>query len=283
MPHTPDGHLKIFVCHAPANAGTADRLCATLRARRINTFRPDCDPLPGDQIIHTAEKRLGACDFFLLLWSRACADHRWVRDQWSAALTRAVLGERAFLFVMRLDNTPVPALLSARRQLDAFKDWDAAVAALLADWDRDRGLGLPVLPAPHAGPHPDRSVITLYLRNRSLRVSHVLAVPEFATGADLLGQVRTELALPTRISEFGDELGCLFDYTLLNDEVPLPDGGPLRRSGVRDGSVIDLEVSCRPFGPDGPAPSRVYRPTPDTPPTRAEHALLRRAFRHLLP
>lgn len=277
---------QVFLCYADANQDTADRLHGELVARGVRTFNPQRDTLPGDQIVHTVEKYIGESDYFLLVWSHACVGQPWVRDQWQATL----LEKGGFLFVLRLDNSRVPALLAARRQFNAFDGWNTAVTLLVESWKRDRALGHPVLPAPDPAGRTGRPTVTVYIRNRALAVSHVLAVPVTATGAQLRAQVRTELALKDEVSDFdgsfNGRLGFRFSYDLLAGEQPVPDL-PLDLMGVADGSVVDLEITTRSFTPDGEHTPVVFRRDPDfgspgmSPATR--RSLWLKAFGHLIP
>ncbi|QXJ21182.1 toll/interleukin-1 receptor domain-containing protein [Actinomadura graeca] len=286
---------QVFLCYADANRLTADDLHRDLDAHGVRMFSPQRDTLPGDQIVQAVEEHIGESDYFVLLWSHACVGQSWVRDQWQAKLHDS----GGFLLVFRLDATRVPSLLAARRQFNAFDGWSTAVKELAASWETDRAHGLPVLPAP--GPHsrPDGPTVTLYIRNRALGVSHVLAVPAAATGARLRAQVRTELALKDEVSDFGGRLGFRFSYDLLKDERPLPDL-PLGRLGVGDNATLDLEITARSFTPDGEHTPVAFRRDPGAGPaldpvgrgSDAVHpgmspdtrrSLLTEAFGHLMP
>ncbi|WP_026412935.1 toll/interleukin-1 receptor domain-containing protein [Actinomadura oligospora] len=280
---------QVFLCYADANQRTAERLYEHLRREGIQVFRPNHDLLPGDQIVSTVEARIVASDYFLLVWSRACPGESWVQDLWSAGLM--INERRGFLVVLRVDDSPVPKLLTARRRLDAFTGWDTAVAELVGAWSRDRGLRLPVLPVPAPDGSWPHAACTIYIRNRAFDVSHVIAIPDAVTGTALYGQVHAELALPDEISELDGRIGLRFTYALLKDERPLP-SGPLDEHGIGEGAIVDLEVRARPFGPSdgGPTdgdPLGPYRTDPDPcdpgmGPATAQK-LLERAFRHLFP
>ncbi|WP_242909312.1 toll/interleukin-1 receptor domain-containing protein [Actinomadura terrae] len=293
-PRARSDNPQVYLCYADADQGSADRLHEDLVGLGVRTFRPQRDTLPGDQIVHTIEKHIGESDYFLLLWSSACADEPWLRDQWHSTLREEWRGalhrNRGFLFVLRLDGSDIPALLSARRRFDAFADWDRAVGELAGTWRRDRALGHPVLPAPGSAGGAGLRTNTIYIRNRALDVSHVLAVPADATGAELRAQVRAELALMDEPLDFGGGLGgrlsVHFSYDLLVDERPVPDL-PLDRIGVADGSVIDLKVTLGLVSLEGEQTDVVFRRDPDygypglTPAVR--RSVLRKAFGHLIP
>lgn len=279
---------RVYLCYADANQATADRLYGELVGRGVRTFSPQRDTLPGDQLVATIERRIGESDYFLLVWSEVCRNESWVREQWQATLHE----KGAFLFVLRLDASAVPLMLAARRQFNAFEDWNTAVTELVGSWNRDRAIGYPVRPAPTRPGPSSEPTITVYIRNHGFEVSHVLAVPVAATGGRLLAQVRTELALTDEVDDFGGiynaKLGFRFSYELLKDERSIPDlpDLPLSRMGIAEGSVIDLRITMRSFGPEGEHTPVVYRRDSDldypgmSPATR--RSLLLKAFGHLL-
>lgn len=277
----------MYVCGAEANKPTADRLLEELEHHRIGTFYPHTDLLPGDQILERVEEHLGSSDYFLLVWSRACVDHPAVHEEWAAYVITKVRKKQGFLFVMRLDNSRLdnsrlPALLEIRRQLNAFEDWDAAVAELLECCSRDRALELPVLPAPEPAAKDGRPTVMLYIRNRFLGVSHVMAVPKNSTGASLLEEIRRQLMLPDDSSHpLGPRME--FEYQPFLNEIAI-----LRDShvevGLTDNTVIDLQVKAYYSVKDDKSLLGEYRPILRealSPPTRDR--LLRKAFGHLLP
>ncbi|MFH8381401.1 toll/interleukin-1 receptor domain-containing protein [Kitasatospora sp. NPDC018058] len=71
----------VFLAHAPADGDLAATLDARLRAGGVRTAvdesRDLSDGLPAEPVL----QELGACDLFLLLWSRDAADDPHVREQ----------------------------------------------------------------------------------------------------------------------------------------------------------------------------------------------------------
>ena len=279
---------QVYLCYADADRDSAERLRKELDRRSVRLFSPQHDLMPGDQIVQMVEKHLVDSDFFLLLWSRACAGESWVRDQWHARLHK----KRGFLFVLRLEDIEVPPLLAIRRRFDAFAGWDAAVDGLVTTWNRDRALMCPVMPAPASGAatRGDGRTITIYVRNRAMEVAHVVAVPPAATGDRLRALVRAELELKDEVTDVvggpGGRLGLSFTYDLLVDGRPLT-GAPLETLGIVDGSVVDLEITMRAITPSGEHTPVVFRREQDLARSglsaTARRILLRKAFGHLLP
>ncbi len=174
-------------------------------AERLRQDLKECDIeafvfSPGGNLVLDINRALTQSDYFVLLWSRASRDRPWVDAEWSAAFARELQERRSFLFIVRLDKTPLPPLLAPRQYVDAFdNNWGELVGELAAIWHRDRAVGEPVLPAPHSAAKNDgegkRPIIVLYIRNRALSVAHVIAVPKESKGQELESLVRKHSAL----------------------------------------------------------------------------------------
>ncbi len=286
MWHTSDlRRPRVFLSFAGKDRLTAERFRRDLSECEIEAF---VFP-PGGNIVLDINRALTQSDYFVLLWSQASRDRPWVDAEWSAAFVRELQERRSFLFIVRLDTTPLPPLLAPRQYLDAFDgDWDELVRELAATWRRDIAVGEPVLPAPQSPATDNGEVqrtIVLYVRNRALSVAHTVVVPEESTGQDLEGLVRDALALPDIEEKFDGMIGMRFYYRLMSAGKQISvDSGRLVDSHIMNGSTIDLEVQIESFGPDGKSPIVTYRQGVSaglSPP--ATRALINSAFSHLIP
>ncbi|HUP25935.1 MAG TPA: toll/interleukin-1 receptor domain-containing protein [Thermoanaerobaculia bacterium] len=281
---------KVFISYASNDGDQAERLAADLEARGIRVFFAPEAIVPGTNVPLALSQALADSDYFVLLVSASSVDRPWVDLEWSAALEREIRERRAFLFVLRLDNTPPPAILASRLRLDAFVDWDSAVERLSRLWLRIRAEqreGIVVLPAPeHMAVHTTHaSPLDLYVFNRSLGVKHFLQVPPDITGEQLEARVRTALALPERQEALGGKVGLSFGYRLEYDGTVLRSTEPITSAGVKHGTSIDITVIVEMFGP-GQAPAPVDFRAPEArrhAPPGLYLGLFRRAFAHLMP
>jgi hypothetical protein len=277
---------RVFLSFAGNDQRTAERLCQDLRKRDIETFS---FPAAGNFVLDI-NHALAQSDYFVLLWSQACVDRPWVDAEWSAALVRGLTERRSFLFIVRLDTTPLPALLAPRQYLDAVNNkWDELVTELAASWSRDRAVGELVLPAPCSKPAKssdnERRSIVLYIRNRALSVAHLITVPEESTGRELERLVRGALALPDIETKFGGAVGMRFYYLLKRSgELISHCNVKLTDLRIMDGCTIDLEVQVESFGPKGKSPIIAYRKGVSTRLSPATtRSLINSAFNHLIP
>lgn len=275
--------IGVFLSYAGPDREKADRLRRDLDKHGIGA------PLfePGKDLVQAINRALTQSDYFVLLWSKNADGRPWVEAEWSAAFVRQLREQRSFLFIVRLDMTRLPALLAPRHYLDAFDDnWTEMVNELVAAWRQDRGVGVPVLPAPgpelavHGAAHDP--TIELYVRNKQLSVAHVIAVPENSTGQQLERQVHKDLALPHDETKFNGRVGPRFCYQLKHAERQIPvDNTPLADLGIKDRSNIDLEVQVQWVGPTGPSSTVTYRGGPSSDPALALKQSP--AFAHLIP
>jgi hypothetical protein len=279
----------VFLSFAGQDRPKAERLREDLATRGFDAFVDERSIKPGEDLLSAINKALTRSSYCVLLWSRHTQDRPWVEVEWTTALSRDLNERRSFLFVVRLDETGVPLLLATRKYLDAFIDWDAAVATLVATWRRDRKVGTPVFPAPSpvaTGRYGDVYPIELYVRNRALSVSHVVAAPSTVTSSELLGLVRKALDLRDSESKYNGIVSARFAYELNYRDRALLDG-PLTDLGIDDGDTVDLvvhgefvshgqTVTTWTFR-DGPAP----RQSAINP--RVVRALIDAAFGHLMP
>ncbi|MGH3972631.1 MAG: toll/interleukin-1 receptor domain-containing protein [Pseudonocardiaceae bacterium] len=277
---------RVFLSFAGNDRITAERLRQDLRERDIEAF---IFP-PGGNIVLDINRALTQSDYFVLLWSHACVDRQWVEAEWSAAFARELQERRSFLFIIRLDTTPLPPLLAPRQYIDAVDaNWDELVNELAAAWSRDLAVGEPVLPAPCLAVTRNGEVqgpnIILYVRNRSLSVAHVIAVPKESTGQDLECLVRSALALPDIEERFGGTVGMRFSYRLNNAGRQIhSDGRKLAELHIVDGTTVDLEVQVESFGPTEPSRTITYRHGASTNLSPATtRSLINSAFDHLIP
>jgi hypothetical protein len=255
MPHHADGTgPAVFISYATADRTEVLKFHQDLLARGIDPFLDIMDILPGDDVVMSINGALERSDFYVLVWSAAARDRYWVNSEISAAMVLEQRRARPFVFIVRLDESELPPVLAPRRYLDAFGGVamrEAAAEQLAAVWRRDQTVGTRVLPAPVAVGEPlPGTMVHVYARNQSLRVSHEVRIQPGASTRDLVAALTEQLALPTEASEYGGAVGVRFGYRYRRDgeELAPESDVPL---GLAEGDVVDIEVVVEPFGPDG--------------------------------
>lgn len=275
---------KVFLSFAGNDRAMARRLADDLDAYGVKAFFDARDVVLGDNVVLSINRAMAESQYYVLLWSVNCVDRPWVDAEWAAAFAREINERRSFFFIVRLDETPLPPLLAVRRYLDGIHDWPGVARELADAWHDDLDIGTPVFPPPDAEPQPEQSILTVRVRNQAMNMTHVIGVPPDSTGEDLLAAVHKTLSLPTFTTQLDGAVKVHFEYRLLHAGEPLADT-PILARAITDGATVDLEITVRATGPDGPIGEKVYRTTGDSlpgVPVKTIRTVVDTAFDHLL-
>lgn len=121
------GLMDGFLSHNHADKPTARGLGAQLVLAGAYIWFDDWELRAGDSIPGKVNEALATVDTLILLWSENADRSRWIRAELETALARSV-EEKAFRVVpVRLDDTPLPALLRRFKWVD-LSDGDTARA-----------------------------------------------------------------------------------------------------------------------------------------------------------
>ncbi|MFS8096219.1 TIR domain-containing protein [Lentzea alba] len=269
---------KVFLSFAGKDRPHAEQLRAELEERNVNAYLDENEIAPGTNVVSAIDEALATSDYYVLLWSANTPQRDWVTTEWTAAFNLEISRRRAFLFIVRLDEEPLPPLLAPRKHIDLV---DAA-DRLVTTWRADRKSELPVFPQPMP-PAPDGPTVAISVRSHDLGVTHVVMTPLHLTGAALYRTVFKALQLPTEQSTFDGAIGMRFSYELFQQTDPIADD----QSTVELSSdVVDLAIRVESFGPRGPYNNKEFLPDEEVDEgldVDQQRMLLVAAFRHLLP
>jgi len=140
-----------------------------------------------------------------------------------------------------------------------------------------------IVSSPTAQPVP---WMVVYIFNQAFSIQHVMRVAPTLTGRQLYAQMRVALALSDRVEALGGQVGLRFTYTLLHNGTNLLLEQPLSKSGIEDGTSLDLIISMEQFSPDGTLTPVVFRgPREDIGTGKLSReligSLIKKAFGHL--
>ncbi|WP_439661399.1 CHAT domain-containing protein [Lentzea sp. HUAS TT2] len=267
---------KVFLSFAGKDRAQAEQLRAELEARNVNAYLDENEIAPGDTAAAAIDEALATSDYYVLLWSANTPRREPAAKEWMGAFNLEMTRRRAFLFIVRLDEEPLPPLLAPRKHIDLV---DAA-DRLVATWRSDRKSELPVFPQP-VPPTPDGPTVAISVRSHDLGTTHVVMTPLHLTGASLYRAVFDALQLPTEQATFDGTIGMRFTYELYQQNEPIPDD----ESTVELASdVVDIAVRVESYGPRGAYHNKEPHPEPeDGLDVDQQRMLLVAAFRHLLP
>ncbi len=116
---------KIFISHAWEDKPLVRRLENELKAAGAEVWVDHEGIRGGDNLPERISEALEWCNTLVLVWSKTASQSRWVRLEW----TNAVSLEKAII-PCRLDGAALPAILAHKAYLD-FKDIEPGLAQLL--------------------------------------------------------------------------------------------------------------------------------------------------------
>lgn len=137
---------KVFLSFAGNDRFMAKRLADNLVTYGVEAFYDARDIAIGGNVVLSINRAIAESQYYVLLWSEHCVDRPWVDEEWAAAYARDLNEERSFLFVVCLDQTPLPPLLAVRRYLDGIRDWPSVARDLAEAWREDLNNGTTVSP-----------------------------------------------------------------------------------------------------------------------------------------
>lgn len=269
---------KVFLSFAGKDRAHAEQLRAELESRNVNAYLDENESAPGGNVATGIDEALATSDYYVLLWSANTPQREPAATEWTSAFNFEMTRRRAFLFIVRLDEEPLPPLLAPRKHIDLV---DAA-DRLVAIWRSDRKSELPVFPQP-VPPTPDGPTVAISVRSHDLGTTHVVMTPLHVTGASLYRAVFDALQLPTEQVTFDGTIGMRFTYELYQQNEPIP----ADESTVELASdVVDIAVRVESYG--GRAAHNTKELHQDEEVDEGldvdqQRMLLVAAFRHLLP
>jgi tetratricopeptide (TPR) repeat protein len=262
---------KVFLSFAGKDRPHAEQLRAELEERNVSAYLDEQETV-------AVNDGLGTSDYHVVLWSSNTPQRDRVTEEWAAAFSFEVTRRRAFLFIVRLDEEPLPPLLAPRKHLDLVE----AADRLVATWRADRKSELPVFPQP-VPPAPDGPTAAISVRSHDLGVTHVVMAPLHLTGAELYRTVSQALRLPAEQATFDGTIGMRFSYELFQHNESIPaDQSTLDLTT----DLVDIAVRVESFGKHSTRDNREYRPDDELDEgldVDQQRMLLVAAFRHLLP
>lgn len=122
---------QIFISYAPADRGVAEKIGKKLRDSGLRVWFDKWEIAAGDSLVDKINAGIESSDLLLVLLSPDAISSKWVRAEWTQALSRE-LDYRAINVIPALvRDCEVPALLANRTYLDLRHDLDAGVERLI--------------------------------------------------------------------------------------------------------------------------------------------------------
>jgi hypothetical protein len=104
--------VEYFLSHAGPDKPIVRQLGVQLQLAGADVFFDEWDIAAGESITGAIEQAIGRFDTFLLVWSANAEKSLWIRREYRAAVKKVIEDPSLRLVVIRLDDTPVPDLVS---------------------------------------------------------------------------------------------------------------------------------------------------------------------------
>jgi hypothetical protein len=105
---------QVFISHRHQHQDFASSFRDELRRRGFGTWLDSRKLIAGDELTPEIQRAIDGSSHFALLWSESCVNAQWIRLETSHALKA-----NKRIFIIRLDETPVPTELADRLRIEA--------------------------------------------------------------------------------------------------------------------------------------------------------------------
>lgn len=136
--HQKDKDRRIaFLSHSSADKPFIRQLAADLTANGVDVWLDEQRIRVGDSIPEKLAQGLAGSDFFLIAMSEHSANSAWVQKELNTALMNEVQRRKVHILPLRLDDTPLPAIIVDKKYADFSASYKAGLDDLLTALKRD--------------------------------------------------------------------------------------------------------------------------------------------------
>lgn len=122
--HREEGHHRIaFLSHSSADKPFIRQLAADLTANGIDVWLDEQRIHVGDSIPEKIAQGLAGSDFFLIAISEKSANSIWVQKELNNALVNEVQRRKVHILPLKLDESPMPPIISDKKYADFSKSY----------------------------------------------------------------------------------------------------------------------------------------------------------------
>ena len=121
-----------FLSHSSLDKAFIRQLAADLTANGVDVWLDEQRIRVGDSIPEKIAQGLAGSDFFLIGMSEHSATSPWVQKELNNALVNEVQRRKVHILPLKLDDSPMPAILSDKKYADFSKSYKAGLDDLIA-------------------------------------------------------------------------------------------------------------------------------------------------------
>lgn len=120
-----------FLSHSSADKPFIRQLAADLTANGINVWLDEQRIRVGDSIPEKIAQGLAESDYFLIGMSHKSSESAWVQKELNNALMSEVQRRKVHILPLKLDDTPMPPIITDKKYADFSKSYKAGLNELL--------------------------------------------------------------------------------------------------------------------------------------------------------
>jgi len=102
---------RAFVSHGAPDRTFVDRFAGDLRGYGVDAWYSEWEIKPGDPIRAKIDEGLAACEFFLIVLSKATVNRPWVQMELDAATSKKANGTLRKIIPLKLDDCNLPPII----------------------------------------------------------------------------------------------------------------------------------------------------------------------------
>ena len=123
--------LRLFISHSSKDKGFVRRLVQDLKSHNLDVWIDEQELSIGDSIVQGVSEGLRDTDYFVLVISQNSTSSKWVQQEFNAAIMSELSENGAVVLPVRIDEAPLPRLLSDRIYADFRNDYNQGLQGLL--------------------------------------------------------------------------------------------------------------------------------------------------------
>ncbi len=129
--HRRSPHL-LFLSHRSSEKKVVRQVASAIKTKGVGIWFDEEQLIPSQSLVEELDRALQNMTHYVLFWSRSCVDAPWVNRELRSAISRLV-EKQIPLLIVRLDDTPVPAIVADIFRIEAVACTPDEVASRITD------------------------------------------------------------------------------------------------------------------------------------------------------